>query len=385
MQNLDATLELGIAAAGLPGAVALVGDRDGPTYAKAFGQLGVDNETPMSLDTLFWFASMTKAVTSTAAMQLVEQSRLNLDDPIGALLPDLASPQVIEGFDDDGTPRLRAAKRAITLRHLLTHTAGIGYDFVNADLLRARGPAGPPEASSMDWLRVPLLFDPGDQWEYGMNTDWVGQAVEAASGQRLDSYFAEHILGPLAMNDTAFVVPGDKLERLASMHLRGEDGTLAAIPSMAVGMADGEFLSGGGGLIGSGADYMRFLRMILCSGTLDGARILRPETVSAMSTNQIGTLGAGIVGSVAPHMARTFDRFPGLTAGWGLGFLLNPVDDPLGGRSAGSLAWSGLANTHYWIDPASNRVGLFLSQLLPFADAKVMEVVIGFERAVYDR
>ena len=385
MQNLDATLEQGIAAAGLPGAVAMVGDRDGQTYAKAFGRRGIDTDVAMSLDTLFWFASMTKAITSTAALQLVERGQLELDAPIGSLLPDLASPQVIEGFDDAGAPRLRPAKRAITLRHLLTHTAGIGYDFVNGDLLRARGPAGPPDAGSLDWLRAPLLFDPGDRWEYGMNTDWVGRAVEAASGQSLDAYFVEHITGPLGMDDTGFVVPADKLGRLASMHLRGEDGSLTAVPSMALDSGAGEFLSGGGGLIGTGGDYMRFLRMILSGGVLDGVQILNPESLQALSINQVGALAAGVVASVAPHMARTFDRFSGLKADWSLGFLINPFDDPRGGRSAGSLAWSGLANTHFWIDPASNRVGLFLSQLLPFGDAKVMEVVIGFERAVYGR
>ena len=384
-QLIDETLSQGLTAAGLPGAVALVADRDGVTYAKAFGKMGIDNDTPMTLDSLFWFASMTKAITSTAAMQLVEQGKLNLEAPLGALLPDLANPRVIEGFDAEGAPRLRPAQRQITLRHLLTHTAGIGYDFVSADLLKSRGPNGPPEQTKLDWLRVPLLFDPGDRWEYGMNTDWVGLAVEAASGQRLDAYLAEHVFGPLGMVDTAFVVPPAKRDRLTSTHMRMPDGSLTAVPSPVLAMAQAEFWSGGGGLVGTGGDYMRFLRMILNGGTLDGARILEGESVQAMSTNQVGDLHAGIVGSTMPHMALTFDRFPAQKPGWGLGFLINAADDAQGGRAAGSLAWSGLANTHYWIDPASNQTGLFLSQLLPFGDAKVMDLVIRFERATYGR
>jgi len=263
---------------------------------------------------------------------------------------------------------------------LLTHTAGLGYDFMNADLYRARGENGPSPGSRAS-LNAPLLFDPGERWEYGLCTDWVGLAVEAVSGRDLGDYFAEHIFGPLGMTDTGFT-PDET--RLAPLHARLPDGGLAPIPSMAAALAGGDFLSGGGGLSGTGGDYMRFLRMILNGGALDGARLLRAETVAMMSRNQIGDLRAGALGSVIPHMTLPFDLFPNAKPGWGLGFLINP--EPVSGRrAAGSLAWAGLANTHYWIDPASNRVGLLLAQTFPFGDPEVMSLLCDFETAVYAR
>jgi methyl acetate hydrolase len=383
MTTLQESLAGAVKRAGVPGAVALVGDREGVVFAGAFGTRGVDDRSPMGLDTLFWFASMTKAVTSVAAMQLVEQGRLALDEPVGAWLPKLAEPMVIAGFDSTGAPILRPARRAITLRHLLTHTSGLGYDFFSADLLRARGPGGPPAASDPAWLETPLLFEPGESWVYGTSTDWVGLAVEAASGDTLDVYFKNHILGPLGMADTAFVIPPAKMARLAPMHARSEDGAVTTIPSMALAMTDAPFFSGGGGLTGTGGDYMRFLRMILNEGRLDGARILKSETVAAMSVNHIGGLRAGALEPTMPHLSRPFDAFPGKPTGWGLGFLIN--HEPVaGGRAAGSLTWAGLANTHYWIDSAAGLAGLILTQIFPFGDEKVMAMVGAFERAAYE-
>ena len=381
--RLDEALRCGVDTAGLPGVVALLGDRDGVTYATAVGRRGVDSEEPMTLDTLFWLASMTKGVTATAAMQLVEGGMLELDAPIGAVLPQLSSPQVIEGFGDLHAPRLRPAKRPITLRHLLTHTAGIGLDWVSADQLRARGPGGAPPYTSLDWLRVPLLFDPGERWEYGMNSDWVGLAVEAVSGQTLDAYFVEHIFKPLGMTDTTFRVSADRRARLATVQCRSERGQSSVVPSLGAAWAEGEFLSGGAGLTGTGPDYLRFLRMLLNGGILEGERVLTPESVTLMSTNQVGALRAGRITSAMPDLAVPFDRFPTLRTGWSLGFLLNAQDDPAGGRSAGSFGWAGLANTHFWVDPASNVAGVFLAQLLPFGDPSATELAIAFERQAY--
>jgi CubicO group peptidase (beta-lactamase class C family) len=379
MSAIDAAVVAALRESGLPGAVALVGGREGVLFEKAFGRRGVDDPAPMSLDTEFALFSMTKAVTSVAAMQLVEQGRLDLDAPIGGLLPALDRPRVLAGFDGDGTPITRPAARPITLRHLLTHTAGFGYDFMNGEMLRARGPDGPPTVNSRAWLDAPLLFDPGDRWEYGMSTDWVGLAIEAESGQDLAAYFAENILGPLGMAKTAFVATESNL---APLHARLPEGGVATIPSMAAALAASEFRSGGGGLFGTGGDYMRFLRMILNRGALDGVHVLRAETVDMMGRNQIGDLRAGALGSVMAHMSLPFDLFPGMRTGWGLGFLINPDPRP-GGRSAGSLAWAGLANTHYWIDPSAGLAGLLLTQIFPFGDPGVIGLVRDFETATY--
>jgi CubicO group peptidase (beta-lactamase class C family) len=332
----------------------------------------------MSLDTPFWLASMTKAVTSVAAMQLVEQGRLALDEPIRDLLPELADPKVLTGFDDRGAAITRPAIRPITLRHLLTHTAGFGYDFMNGDMLRSRGENGPAPGSRAS-LNAALLFDPGERWEYGIGTDWVGLAIEAACGQDLGAYFAQHIFAPLGMTDMGFVLDET---RAAPLHTRLPDGRLTQILSLAALLNGGGYLSGGGGLSGTGGDYMRFLRMILNGGALDGVRLLEAETVAMMAENQIGDLRAGALGSVTPHMTLPFDLFPDMKTSWGLGFLINPEPIP-GRRAAGSLAWAGLANTHYWIDHASDRVGLLLAQTFPFGDPGVMDLVRDFETAVY--
>jgi methyl acetate hydrolase len=380
--DLSDVLAGAVKTAGLAGAVAIVGDRGGVRYAEAFGVRDLENAAPMSVDTLFQIASMTKAITSVAAMQLVEKGKLSLDVPLGALLPDLAEIQVIDGFDADDAPILRPAKRPVTLRHLLTHTSGFGYEFMNADMVRARGPQGTPPIGSRAGLVSALLFDPGERWEYGISTDWVGMAVEAASGMTLGAYMAEHILAPLDMVDTCFRPSANQLAARATMYLRQDDGSLVAFPVEIGGGEAAEFDSGGGGLMSTGDDFMRFLRMILNGGTLDGSRILKPETVAEMSRNQIGSLRAGRMESIMPQFAHPFDQFPDMNPGWSLGFLVNPEPGP-NGRAAGSLAWAGIANTYYWIDPASGVAGLLLSQFLPFGDPAMLEVFGAFEREVY--
>ncbi|MFZ4688929.1 MAG: serine hydrolase domain-containing protein [Polymorphobacter sp.] len=377
---LERVLADAIVAAGIPGAVAMLGDRDGVRAAAVAGHRG-DGGT-MSLDTLFQLASMTKAVVSVAAMQLVAAGKLSLDAPIGEILPDLAALQVIAGFAEDGSVQLRPPVRPITLRHLLTHTSGFGYDFVQADMARARGPAGPPAAGTMASLRQPLLFDPGDDWAYGVSTDWVGLAVEAASGQRLDAYVAAHITGPLGMIDTGFVAPEGSEARRAVNMARVEDGTLVPFPINIGGGISGEFIAGGAGLWGTAADYMRFVRMLANGGSLDGVTILPPETVAEMARNQIGALRAGRMTTTMPALSLEVDWFPDMTPGWGLGFLINPETGPAG-RPAGSLAWAGICNTFFVVDPASGRCGVLLMQLLPFADPGALAVLAAFEEALF--
>jgi CubicO group peptidase (beta-lactamase class C family) len=366
----------------VPGVVALAADRNGIIYADAFGERQLGSGVEMTLDTVCWIASMTKALTTVAALQQMELGRLNLDAPVVDVLPELATVQVLGGFDPDGTPRLRPPTRPITLRHLLTHTAGFSYDIWNADIGRYAAHAGLPGIIECknDALRTPLVNDPGAQWEYGISIDWAGKAVEAVSGQSLDAYLREHIFGPLGMRDSDFVIGPDQRQRLAGMHVRNADGSLTPIP-FEIPQAP-EFFMGGGGLYSTGPDYLRFLQMLLHDGSFDGAQVLRPETVAEMRRNQIGDLPAGVLRTAIPSSSNDHDPYPGMPIRWGLGFMITTEPGPAG-RSAGSLAWAGLANCYYWIDPARGITGLILTQILPFVDPKVIDLYAQFERTIY--
>jgi methyl acetate hydrolase len=378
----DRALERAVEAGEVPGVVALAADDGGVIYEGAFGAREVGTGPAMTLDTVFWVASMTKAVTSVAAMQLVERGDLDLDAPLGRLLPELASPRVLEGFDAAGAPRVRPATRPITLRHLLTHTAGFTYDIFHADTGRYMAHHGIPgiiECKAAT-LGTPLAFEPGERWEYGVNIDWVGRAVEAASGRSLEDYFREQIFAPLGMADTGFVLTPTRRERLASMHARLPDGSLGAIPFEVPQQP--EFFMGGGGLYSVGRDYLTFLRMLLHGGRLHHAQIVRPDTVAEMARNQIGALTVGPLKTAIPTSSNDAEFFPGMVKKWGLGYMITTEDAPTG-RSAGSLAWAGLANTYYWLDPTKRLTGVLLMQILPFADADALRVFEEFERAIY--
>lgn len=376
MSNTD-QFESAFAKANLAGAVGLIVDRDGTRYARALGVKEAGGEAPMAEDTLFQIASMTKALVSVGAMQLVEQGKLDLDADLGGLLPDLANPQVLTGFDDTGQPQLRPAKRAVTLRHLLTHTSGLGYFFIHPQVLQYFGAVGMPAPGSLASLKMPLMFDPGESWEYSVATDYAGLAVEAVTGQRLGDYLTEHLFGPLGMAQTAFraALPDDA----ARVHARNEQGQLAAVPMYIGG---GEYDSGGGGLTSTAPDYARFVRMVLNAGDLDGQRVLRPETVAEMGRNQIGSIRAGYMGSAMPALAAPYDVFPDQHTGWGLGYLINPEPGP-NGRAPGSLHWAGIFNSYYWIDPTSGVGGVFMSQLQPFGDPGALACFGALERMAY--
>lgn len=367
----------------VPGVVALAATDSGVIYEGAFGVRDLARGPAMSPDTIFRIASMTKAVTSTAAMQLVEAGKIGLDAPVGEILPDLGAPQVLEGFDAAGAPRLRLAVRPITLRQLLTHTAGFGYDWANPTLQRYSKETSTPAIASgkLASLRLPLVFDPGGRWEYGINTDWVGRLVEAVSGAPLDVYFRDHILAPLGMSDTGFALSAEQSARLVGVHQRQAGGALT--PLVIAEPSEREFWSGGGGLYSTGHDYLRFLRMLLNGGRLDGAQILRPETVAAMAQNQIGNLTAGVIKTTMPERANDLDLFPGIPCKMGLGFLVNTRPGP-NGRSAGSLGWAGIYNSYFWLDPEKRVAGIFLAQFLPFADPIALSLFGEFERGVYE-
>ena len=383
-EQIDRTLADAAAAGEVPGVVAAAADDSGVIYEGAFGQrdLAAGTAMAMAIDTVFRIASMTKAVTSVAAMQLVEAGKLALDDPVPAIDPTLASPQVLNGFSAAGEPILRPAKRPITLRHLLTHTAGFTYEVWNADMRRYIEATGTPAVMSgrLAALRRPLCFDPGERWEYGINIDWVGRIVEAAGGKALDVYLRDHIFAPLGMSDTGFVTSVEQRGRQAHVHQRQAEDALEPQPLPAPFTP--EFYAGGGGLVSTARDYIKFLQMLMQSGEFRGGRILKPETVAAMNHNQIGDLQAGVMKTQEPALSNDVDFFPGMPVRWGLGCMINMQPGP-NGRSAGSLTWAGLFNSYYWLDPAKRVAGVILMQILPFADSRAVALYGRFERSIY--
>jgi len=378
-EDIDRVLSEAVSSGRVPGVVALASDSSGPIYQGAFGSRG---GAPMVLDTVFRIASMTKAVTGVAAMQCVERGALTLDGPAGEIVPELAEPQVLEGFDADGKPRLRPARRKITLRMLLTHTAGFVYPVWNANFNRYCEVTGFPVVMSgkLAALNAPLGFEPGERWEYGINIDWAGRMVEAASGQDLDTYMRANIFAPLGMRDTGFVPTQEQQARSTQAHSRNPDGSLTPIERTPFARA--EFFAGGGALWSTGPDYMAFLRMLLDGGSFNGARILKPETVVLMAQNHIGDLLVEKLPSSQPAMSQDAEFFPGMKKKWGLSWLINTEDVP-GRRSAGSLTWAGLFNTYFWLDPKRQVTGTILTQILPFADPTVLQLLDEFETAVY--
>jgi len=380
--NIDRVLKKPIEAGAIPGVVALAADDQGIVYQGAFGRRFIDKPDPITFDSVFRIASMTKAVTGTAAMQLVEQGRIGLDQPMGDILPVVQQVKVLEGFDANNSPRLRAPKSPVTLRHLLTHTSGYGYDVFNADLSRYIQVAGLASIMTCknDALRVPLLFDPGTSWEYGIGIDLAGKVVETVTSQTLESYFQQHIFEPLGMRDTSFLVRDDMERRLAGTHARNPDGK--PVPINFEAPPDREFFMGGGGLFSTAPDYLTFTRMLLAGGTLNGVQILKPETVKLMARNAIGDLEVPKMRSNNPALALEVELFPGQVKKWGLTFVIN-TEDVEGGRAAGSISWAGVHNTFFWIDLNRRISAVIMMQILPAADPQALETAVNFEQALY--
>lgn len=379
---IDRVLQDAVDQKKIPGLVVMAADARGTIHQGAYGKRDTITNAPMELDSIFQIASMTKPITSVAVMQLVERGRVKLDKPASTYLPELSRLQVLEGFDDSGKPKLRPARTSPTVRQLLSHTSGFGYEFFNASLQRYAATGAIPSAMADDdgFLKAPLLFDPGARFEYGINTDWLGKLVEKVSGQTLEAYFRENIFKPLGMNDTFFDVPAEKQARVVALHTRQPNGGLKQAPRQPFQPV--RFFSGGGGLFSTAGDYLKFARMMLGKGTLAGKRILRPETVALMSRNQISDLELPQFRSLAPQFANDPIRIPGAITKFGLGFGIN-TKEVEGRRAAGSLAWAGIFSTYFWIDPRRQTCGVLMSQVLPFSDEAVNATFEDFERAVY--
>ena len=382
IQNVDKIMTQAVESGAMPGIVVAAATDKGTLFEGAYGKREVGKPQPMTIDTVVWIASMTKAITAAAVMQLVEAGKLALERPAADVVPELAGVRVLEGFDGAGKPRLRAPKRPLSLRHLLTHTGGYSYEIWNPSIAQYQTATGTPGITTCTnaALTTPLVFDPGDKWEYGINIDWAGKMVEAVSGQRLDRYLQQHVFEPLGMKDTSFKLSASQRARLAGVHQRGPDGKLAVIPFELP--QEPEFHMGGGGLYGTAGDYLAFAQMIMQGGTYKGAQVLRRETVDLMAQNHIGQLEIGKMVSAMPGLSNDVELFPGMSKKWGLSFLIN-TEKASTGRSAGSLAWAGLANTYFWIDRTRKVCGVFLSQLFPFYDDTAIDLLGKFESEVY--
>jgi methyl acetate hydrolase len=364
---IDALLRTAVGQKRVPLAVAMVADGQGVIYRRAVGT---------SEDGIFAIASMTKPITSAAVMQLVEAGRVRLDEPAATYVAELARVEVLDGTT------LRPPRTPVTVRQLLTHTAGFGYEFMNKEILDRVAKKELPSvgAGGDGFLAAPLLFDPGTAWQYGISTDWVGRIVERVSGQPLDVYFRERIFEPLRMIDSFFDVPPDKQSRVVPLYQRQADGSLALQPPPPANPVT--FFSGGGGLHSTAADYLRFVRAMMAGGQLDGRRILSPQSVAAMGTNQIGELTIRPFPSLIPAIATDGATLPGALDKFGLGFALNTTTDGTA-RGANTLTWVGIFNTFFWIDREKQIGAVLMTQMLPGLDPGPRQLLEDFDRAVY--
>ncbi|MBJ8348922.1 serine hydrolase [Antrihabitans sp. YC2-6] len=365
----------------VPGVVAMVTDRSGTLFEGAAGRRSLAADDPMTVDTVFAMFSTTKAITGTAVLQCVEDGFLDLDAPAANYLPEIGKLQVIDGFDATGEPQLRAPKREITTRMLLLHTAGFGYSFFDETYKRLADGGSPSViTATRESLHTPLLFDPGDKWQYGSNLDWAGLVVEAIRGERLGTVMAERIFEPLGMTETAFVLDDSMNARRSTIHQRASDGTLT--PTDLVLPQNPEVHMGGHGLYSTVGDYTKFLRMWLNDGAGENGRVLAADTVGRAVRNGLEGQSVTMLPGVIPALSHDAEFFPGQRKSWSYTFMINDEEAPTG-RPPGALGWAGLANLYYWIDRRNGIAGLWATQILPFADPASFGGYLDFETATY--
>jgi methyl acetate hydrolase len=380
MRELYDVIQTAVERQDVPFAVAMVGDRGGVRWSGSAGEARPGMAA--ASDTIFRIYSMTKAVGSTAAMILMDRGKLDPDTPVAEILPEFVNKQVLEGFDAEGKPLMRPPRKQATVRHLATHTSGLTYEYWNLELQRYMESTGQPSIVSglREGLDYPLMFDPGDRWEYGIGIDWLGQVVEKVDGRAIDDFCHDELFQPLGMQDTRFEVEPDMAPRLSSVRMRGEDGLFAnfelAPPSRPA------FYGMGHALYSTAPDYMRFLRMYLNKGQLDGHRILSEAGLSRLLTNQIGDTSTALLKTAAPSITADAEFFPGRKKSHSMGFQRIDEDVP-GMRSAGSQFWAGVCNTHFWFDPKKDVIGIIMTQTLPFVEPRFMGLYETFERGVY--
>jgi methyl acetate hydrolase len=381
LSGFEATASEAVASGALPGVAAMVANQNDVLYGAVFGVADVTTGAPLRLDDVLFIASMTKIVTALACVQLIEQGKLGLEDEASAIVPRMVA-KVLTGFDSAGQPILREPKSKVTVRHLLTHTSGQTTDLWNPDTIRyieamklPPVPGCKPEA-----FMTPLVFDPGDGWEYGVGIDWVGQIVEKVSGLTLNDYFKRFIFEPIGMTETSFILSPEQRAKLVPVHIRQPDGRFK-LSGFEVSQTP-EFFMGGAGLYGSVADYIRFLQMFLNDGRAEGGRVLKPETVRLFFANHIGAMEWPGMKTAIPAMSADVNLLPGIPKRWSLGALRNEEDVP-GRRRAGSQFWAGLANSYFWVDPTTKLAGVTASAYFPFADPPALATFEALERDSY--
>lgn len=367
----------------VPGVVAMLTDREGDIYSGAAGERRLGG-APMTEDTVFAIFSTTKAIAGTTALQCVEEGLLDLDAPAAEYAPAIGRLQVIEGFEADGTPRLRAPKTQVTTRQLLLHTGGFGYDFFSETYKRLAEEHGQPSVvtATRACIETPLLFDPGTRWEYGTNIDWVGQVVEGIRGKSLGAVMRQRIFDPLGMDEIAFTRTEAMKARTAIIHARGADGGLTPMDDFFL-PDNPEVEMGGHGLYATVPEYMKFIRMWLNDGAGPRGQVLRPETVAwAVQNGLQAHQKVGMLPGVIPALSNDAEFFPGLKKGWSYTFMTNEEEAPTG-RPAGAIGWAGLANSFYWIDRKTGIGGYWATQILPFGDPVSFPGYLEFEGAAY--
>jgi methyl acetate hydrolase len=376
----DTVLSEAVDSGRLSNVVAMAASADEVTYSGAYGL--IDSVRSIESDSIFRIASMTKAITSVAAMQLVEEGILELDEPVYNHLPQIRDLGVVNDISEHSNELILSKQQTpITLRQLLTHTAGFGYTFFDPLLSKAAQKELIPEptADQPPFATTPLRYQPGTRWLYGTNTEWLGVLIEQVRGQGLDQVFQDRIFGPLGMADTHFQISAGSVDRVVHPRRRNVDGSLYLEE---LTLEEPDFFNGGGGLFSTGPDYIRFLRALLSKGELDGARILSPATVGIMAASHTGDKDIGPLASQDPSFSNHVDLYPGMNNGFGLGFFVHgePVT---GGRTAGSLFWAGIMNTYFWVDFTQGVCGVFLTQVLPFYDKDALDTLGYFEQAIY--
>lgn len=367
----------------VPGVVAMVTDRKQDIYSGAAGDRRL-GDGAMSEDTVFAIFSTTKAIAGTTALQCVEEGLLDLDAPARDYVPAIGKLQVLDGFDSAGKPMLRAPKSDVTTRQLMLHTGGFGYDFFNEKYRRMAEEHGQPSivAATRAAIETPLLFDPGEKWEYGSNIDWVGQVVEAIRGKRLGEVMRERIFAQLGMKEIAFTRTPSMKERSATIHARTADGGLSPMDGFEL-PDNPEVDMGGHGLYATIPEYMKFIRMWLNDGDGPNGRVLKPETVAWAVKNGLQEhQKVGMLPGVIASLSNDAEFFPGLKKSWSYTFMVNDEEAPTG-RPAGAIGWAGLANSFYWIDRQNGVGGYWATQILPFGDPVSFGGYLDFETAVY--
>jgi methyl acetate hydrolase len=372
---IDRMFQAAVDKAEIPGVVAAVTNKDQVLYLKAFGKQDVARNIPMSTDTVFRIASMTKPVTSVGIMMLYEEGKLRLDEPAGGYLPAYKGREVIAKFNEkDATYTTRPAHGEMTIRQLLTHTSGLSYPFTSPTILAIQTKTG------KDPKMLPLLFDPGTKWNYSPATAVLGDILEKLSGQPLEDWDQARVFRPLGMADTTYAPSPEKAARLATIHERKSTG-LVENPNPPKYAPD---VRGDGGLVSTASDYTAFVQMLLNEGRWHGKRLLKPETVRLMTSNQIGSVVVDTMPAAIPSRSASFPFGAGKDK-FGLGFQITVTEGaPRHERGAGSYTWAGINNTHFWVDPKNGIGAVILTQVLPFYNATSMDVLTRFEKLIYE-